>query len=626
MILPETALSSRPAVLGINFGQSYASIAVIGKEGHASCIANEDGERQIACAISYNGEEVYIGNGAKPQLVKNGNNTIIGFRNLLGHTYDEVDHTAVFGAPLIPSSKTPAYTVDVLVMPPAPSAPSTRAGSTAPPAPSAPSTRAGSTAPSGAATPAPREPEATKKTISVPEVTTLFLSTLFQSASDFLGVSPSGTVISCPAWFSAEQREALKTAAAKAGIPVLQILEETAAVLVGYRVGLTKERQELALLGQPEEGHKGEREDRDKTVVVVDLGETSLNVAVCKTGEGEYVKLAQGRELNLGGKSFDDLLCQHFAKEFTKKTKVALTIPCTESSSQADKRAEAKLRLAVEHTKRSLSASSGAATCAVESLKDGMDLSGSINRMRFDGLAASVYRKVADKAKAVIAEAGLDICQIDEVLLAGASTLFPGLAAHLSLVFPPTTPVTSALDPSEVIAIGCALQALHLSQLPAELKVEDVLRLAESPVDTTAAPIGIVVPGQSNDDLLNAVVVPSGLALPVRRRVEIPVAQGTEKVAFEVWEGKDEVKVDVLDKAEKTADDEDDEYSDEEDEPEEVRTPITKKTTLLAGLELALTDKSAKSVLFEVMVQKGGKVDLRLWQSGKESEAAVASI
>jgi heat shock protein 1/8 len=196
----------------------------------------------------------------------------------------------------------------------------------------------------------------------------------------------------------------------------------------------------------------------------------------------------------------------------------------------------------------------------------------------------------------------------------------------LSLVFPPTTPVTSALDPSEVIAIGCALQALHLSELPAELKVEDVLKLAESPVDTTAAPIGIVVPGQSNDDLLSAVVVPSGLALPVRRRVEIPVAQGTEKVAFEVWEGKDDVKVDVLEKAEKTADDEEDEYSDEEDEPEEVRTPITKKTSLLAGLELALTDKAAKSVLFEVIVQKDGKVDLRLWQSGKESEAAVASI
>ena len=58
-------------------------------------------------------------------------------------------------------------------------------------------------------------------------------------------------------------------------------------------------------------------------------------------------------------------LCAHFAKEFTKKTKVPLSLPCGPQSSVADKRAEMKLRLAVEHTKRSLSASTGAATCAV---------------------------------------------------------------------------------------------------------------------------------------------------------------------------------------------------------------------------------------------------------------------
>jgi heat shock protein 1/8 len=50
--------SAHPKVLGINFGSSFASISVIGKEGHADCIANEEGERQIACAISYNGEEI----------------------------------------------------------------------------------------------------------------------------------------------------------------------------------------------------------------------------------------------------------------------------------------------------------------------------------------------------------------------------------------------------------------------------------------------------------------------------------------------------------------------------------------------------------------------------------------
>jgi molecular chaperone DnaK (HSP70) len=50
--------SEAPVVLGINFGQSYASIAVIDHEGHAQCIANEEGERQIACAISYVEDQV----------------------------------------------------------------------------------------------------------------------------------------------------------------------------------------------------------------------------------------------------------------------------------------------------------------------------------------------------------------------------------------------------------------------------------------------------------------------------------------------------------------------------------------------------------------------------------------
>lgn len=67
------------------------------------------------------------------------------------------------------------------------------------------------------------------------------------------------------------------------------------------------------------------------------------------------------------GPSSNSQLLKHFAKEFTKKTKVALDLPCGEDASPMDKRAEAKLRLAVEHTKRSLSASSGAATCAVVS-------------------------------------------------------------------------------------------------------------------------------------------------------------------------------------------------------------------------------------------------------------------
>lgn len=326
-------------------------------------------------------------------------------------------------------------------------------------------------------------------------------------------------------------------------------------------------------------------------------------------------------------------LLKHFAKEFTKKTKVTLDLPCGEGASDSDKRAEAKLRLAVEHTKRSLSASSGAATCAVvsnsdsaiseltfsqESLKEGMDLSTSINRLRFDGLAAGVYRQVGAKLNSVVKEAGLDLCQIDEVLLAGSSSLFPGLQQNLALLVSPTTPVTTTLDPSEAIAVGCALQALHLSRMDQGMKLDAVLALAKQAVGCTARPIGMRIPGQEGEELVK--VVDGGAPLPVRRRVALPVQKGTEKVALEIWEGKDEVKVEKIERpsAEKVNGDADGDENeeDEDEEDEETKTPMRKKVTLLGVVEVEV--KSGGNVILEIIVQRGGGMEVRAWEDGHE--------
>lgn len=213
----------------------------------------------------------------------------MGFRNLLGHTYDEVDHTAILTAPLLNKPEL-SYEVDILV---------------APTAPSKGATPARSAAPSGAATPAVQEPQPAKKTLTVPEVTTLFLSTLFKSASDYLGVKPTQCVISAPTWFTPTQHTELRKAAEAAGINVLQVLDEAAAVLVGYRAGLTEERKERGLLGDAEE------EKSDKKVAVLDVGETSVGVSVVAVSNGEYAVLAKGRDDKIGGREFDNLVRIH---------------------------------------------------------------------------------------------------------------------------------------------------------------------------------------------------------------------------------------------------------------------------------------------------------------------------
>jgi molecular chaperone DnaK (HSP70) len=214
----------------------------------------------------------------------------MGFRNLLGHTYDEVDHTAILTAPLLSSAQTPSYEVDVLIPAPTPT-----------PRNATPASR--SAAPSGYATPAVAEPTPGKKTLTVPEVTTLFLSTLFTSASDYLGVAPTHCVISAPTWFTPTQHTELRKAAEAAGIHVLQVLDEAAAVLVGYRAGLNEERKERGLLGAGED-----KELTDKKVAVVDMGETSLSVSVVAVSNGEYAVLAKGRDDKLGGREFDNLV------------------------------------------------------------------------------------------------------------------------------------------------------------------------------------------------------------------------------------------------------------------------------------------------------------------------------
>jgi heat shock protein 1/8 len=102
----------------------------------------------------------------------------------------------------------------------------------------------------------------------------------------------------------------LREAAEDAGMHIVQVLDEAAAVLVGYRVGLSEERKERGLLGKPEEGEAGEEEKRDKRVVVLDMGETSLGVSVVNVSEGEYTVLGKGRDDKLGGREFDNLVSQ----------------------------------------------------------------------------------------------------------------------------------------------------------------------------------------------------------------------------------------------------------------------------------------------------------------------------
>ncbi|KAG5652909.1 hypothetical protein H0H81_003109 [Sphagnurus paluster] len=551
--------SSLPPIVGINFGNSYASIAVFTKEGLAECIANEDGERQIACAISFQGEEIYIGNQATHQLVKNSKNTITGFRNLLGKKFSEIPQSQssksapVIQHPNIPDE--PAYKVAVLQPAPAPLPQSTHNSSF--------NTPAASHAPTPRSEPVPAE-----RILTVSEVTTLFIASLVESAENFLGKKVQGAVLTVPPSFSDSQKDALEKAATAAGVRVLQLLDEAAAAAV----------TSTSDIWAAELPH-------DRTQLIVDLGCSSLSLTLLSIRAGLAFVLASSETTEVSGLQIDDILIKFFAADFTKKTKTPLTV-CP-SSGVADERTEARLRLAIEHTKRTISASSGAATCSVESLKDGLDYTGAINRMRFDLLVRSVYASAAAAVSSLLVAAGIDAHLVDEIVYVGGAGCLPGLEdALLSSVsfredvgtpFARGTVVGGGVgDPTTVLARGCAVQGALVAGIPedeahAELRKAYERSTEVNGVRATSKTVGVLVPGAGPDvdAALGGVWVPvvyNETALPARRavRFDVELAEDAKKVALEVWEVTESIRVEKVLEAVPVEDDED------EEEPEEV--------------------------------------------------------
>ncbi|KAI0724749.1 actin-like ATPase domain-containing protein [Fomitopsis betulina] len=612
-------ISSAPIVVGINFGNSYASISVLAKEGSADCIANEDGERQIACAVAFLGEEIYIGNQAKPQLVKNSQNTILGFRNLLGRKFSELSFDKPSAsAPVIQHPEkpdVPAYKVQILQAAPSP-LPSTATNT-----------------PAASKVPTPRsEPTSAERILTVSEVTSIFLKSLVQSAEDFLGKKVQGAVISVPTWFDDAQRAALTQAAEDAGIHILQLLEDAGAAAVTTTTGPTSDGL-----------------NPDRTQLVVDLGASSLELSLLQIREGLAFSLATLSDATIGGTALDDRLIKYFAKEFTKKTKTPLAV--APASDAQDKRAEAKLRLAVEHTKRTLSASPGAATCSVESLKDGLDFTGTITRLRFDMEVRAVYDQVYARVRELVAGAGLDLYDIDELVYVGGSASLPGLDETLAHGFPETlvTPFTAGTvvgggvgDPTTIISRGCVLQAKILAMLPQNTEEEQEVRAAFASgskwttARATSKTIGILFPEEGAEGPLGGQWIPTVLrdtVVPARRTLRFDVdlgeSEGEKTIGFEVWEVKEGIKIE---KVKPPKFDDEDPEEEEEEEEVEVKEKTLEKENLLTALTFAakvarqVKGRWSTKVEVQFLVQDSGELEISACEvgpSGKGDKTVV---
>ena len=355
-------------------------------------------------------------------------------------------------------------------------------------------------------------------------------------------------------------------------------------------------------------------------------------MSVISVKGGMYSILATSHEYGLGGSALDEVLIEYFAKEFQKKHKNA-------SDPRKDPRGAAKLRLESEAAKKALSLGS-TANFNVESLADGIDFSATVNRTRYDLQAGKVFARFTRLVEDVVKKAGLDPLDIDEVVLAGGTSHTPRIAQNISGAFPKSTKVIApatasdvAVNPSELISRGAALQAYLIEGFEKE-DVEQSTHPAVTATPQLGKTVGFVVlgGGQGETQAFKP-LIPAETPLPVRRTMNFTNAakpasadSKTTGLLLRLCEGRTSIKVtqpekkpksDANKKQAKAADDDsDDEDDDSDDEPEEIREKIWEVGAMLG--ELALKDVKAKArVTVQVSVSAEGEVSVSAMEQGK---------
>lgn len=518
--------------IGISFGNSYSSIAHISPEGKVEVIANEEGDRQIPSILSYVDGEEYHGTQAKAQLVRNAKNTIAYFKDYIGKPYSGIDPTPC------KSSAHPSESDGKVVF-----------------------------------SVQDKEGEAPNN-VSVSEVTTRHIRKLKNSAADFTGKTVKAAVVTVPTDTNNEQKAALSKAAKDADIEILQFIHEPVAAVLAY-------------------DSRNPESVQDRVIVVADFGGTRSDATVIAcTGGGLYTVLATTHDYELGGIQLDQVLMDHFAKEFEKKYK---------TDPRKNERSLSKLKLESEAVKKALS-QSASATFSVESLADGVDFRSTVNRTRFQLLGVKVFQKFTRMIEEVIKKAGLDVLDVDEVILSGGTSHVPKIAENIETLFPESTKVlapatsTTSLNPSELSARGAAIQASMVQEFDQE-DIEQSTHEMVTVTPHTQHAIGVQVTGQPEESF--TVVIPSATAVPVRKTRTISAPEGDTLLL--VSEAQSNIKVTKPEPKPKTngataEDDDEDEDSDEDEdlEDDEIREKVFKVINRLADFQFKDLKKGAK--------------------------------
>ncbi|MBI5069641.1 MAG: Hsp70 family protein [Deltaproteobacteria bacterium] len=402
--------------VGIDLGTSYSCVAAM-LDGAPQVLPNEWGERTHASVVSFlDDASVLVGNNAKKNIITNAENTVYSAKRLIGRFYfsDEVKKAqAVMPYKIVEG---PNNSVRIGVR---------------------------------------------DKVFAVPEISALVLKEMKAIAETALGREVKKAVVTCPAYFNDNQRQATKDAGRIAGLEVLRIINEPTAAALAYGFG----------------------KDISQRICIYDLGGGTFDVSVLEIGRDVFEVLSTAGDTYLGGDDFDDRIMAWLADDFLKNH--GLDLRQNRYCLQMLKEAGEKAKIEVGRD--------GVADIQVPAICQSpegqvLDLKQTLQAEQFNRMVMDLVQRTFKVCDEALQSARITASDIDAVILVGGPTRLPIIRQSVRHYFQ-REPLTG-IDPDEVVALGASIQASALLNAAAAESGQASYLLDVTPLSLRVATVG----------------------------------------------------------------------------------------------------------------------------------------
>ncbi len=444
-------------VIGIDLGTFNSCVAVV-ESGTPVVIANRGGYKVTPSMVAVTeGGKRLVGHIAKRQAVTNAENTVFAAKRLIGRKWDT------------PQVKNAIQTCPFHIV----------------------------EGPHGDCRIKMRD-----KVYSIPEVSAMVLQEMKMVAEDYLGEEVNKVVVTVPAYFNDNQRQATKDAGAVAGLDVIRIINEPTSAALAYGFG----------------------KNIDRTVAVFDLGGGTFDISILEiASSGVFKVLSTAGDTFLGGEDFDQRVIDWLVEGFQHEHAIDL---------RQDRMALQRLKDAAEKAKCELSAVTETEVnlpfIISSARNEALHLQRLLTRATLEELTADLIDRTVQICELTLGEAGLDKDELEDIILVGGMTRMPKVQERVSKFF--QRDPCKGVHPDEVVGLGASIQGAALVDDSPEM---DVVLL-----DVTPHTLGIMVVGGYFEELIpQNTTVPTSRSKPFttvrdnQTAVKILVLQGESRRA-----------------------------------------------------------------------------------------------